>query len=483
MFDGARLPLDVSLRRLPIRARRRACRAARHAAVAGLLLLSLACNPEREFREPGLPRDLPEYLGQLRSLKLPPAVESLGWMPSALKELDASGTAIKAIPFVPMGLERLVLHATPITRLTTLPASIRELDISATPLQGPWRFPPDLETLTLGGDNVVTLEGLSGSSLLSLTLAPVRNLKSSKGLPSSLLSLTIADATFPQLFGLPPKLQELHLRNTEIGALKGLPETLQKMTLVGNIGMEVELPRSLLSLTVDGQQGAPPSLNELSFLVQMDLQARAGLTALPPFLRQLRISTLGWRPALPPSLRRLEIRNDWIERVRDAPAIPPDLKHLDIRGSGVKDLSWLPRQVVLETLDVSSTEIPIDRLPASLRDLRYRFCGFAKVDGLPARLLSLNLEGSRRLTALGRLPAHLRRLDLSETPIAELPELPATLDEIDISNTGLRSLAGLRNLRRLRKVTVHAGQMTSLAGLPPSVTELRFVPVGGSAKP
>jgi Leucine-rich repeat (LRR) protein len=476
MSGGARLPLDVSPRRVSLRAARLS--SVQLLVAVGVALLSLACNPKGEFREPGLPADLPEYLPQIRALKLPATVENLGWIPSGLKELDASGTAIKALPFVPMGLERLNLHATGLTQLPTLPSSIRELNISATPLKGPWTFPHELEALTLGGENVLTLEGLSGSSLLSLTLDQVRNLRSSEGLPPSLLFLSISDATFPKLVGIPPRLQELHLRSTQIGALKGLPAHLQRMTLLGNIGMEVELPRSLLSLTVDGQQRMLPPLGDLAFLIHLDLQARAGLNALPPFLRELRIST-PWRPALPLSLRWLEIRNDWVGAEKEAPEVPRSLKHLDVRGSRLTDLSWLPREVVLETLDVSSTGIPIDKLPAGLRDLRYRFCPFRTVAGLPEGLVRLNVEGSTRLTTLGRLPTRLQRLDVSETPIAQLPELPGELAELDISNTNLTSLEGLRSLRRLRKVTVHAGQLKSLAGLPGSVTELRFVPKGG----
>lgn len=490
MADGARLKSVVSLRGFSRRIGNRALLLLQLALVVGAALVLPACPRKAELRERGLPEDLPDYLGQLEAIKVPAAVASLGWIPSTLVELDASETAITVIPFGHMGMERLDVHgAKDLKRLPTLPASIRELDIRFTRVEGPWRFPQDLESLALGGEHVETLEGLSGLLLLELTLDKVPNLRSSAGLPASLQSLSISDATFSQLDGLPARLKELRLENTQIRTLKGLPESLQSMTLTGNAVMEAELPRSLLSLTVDAGQQRLSSLDDLAFLNHLDLRAGA-LRAFPAFLRDLQVPAVGPRTQIAPSLRRLEITNDGVTLLPDLPPsleelrwpggsdlrkLPPGLKRLDIPASSLEDLVGLPPGLTLESLDVSLTRVRIDKLPASLRSLRYRFCPFGSISGLPKELRSLDLKGSRAVRVLQELPAGLQRLDVSQTSIAELPKLPDTLTELDISSTQIKNLQDVKGLRRLRRLTVHAGQMRSLAGLPGSVSELRFV--------
>jgi Leucine-rich repeat (LRR) protein len=56
-----------------------------------------------------------------------------------------------------------------------------------------------------------------------------------------------------------------------------------------------------------------------------------------------------------------------------------------------------------------------------------------------------------------------------------MPKLPVSLEELDISNTQIKNLSDLHDLGKLRSLTLHAGQLESLAELPESVTQLYFV--------
>ena len=445
------------------------------------------------LRERGLPVDLPHYWGQLKTLKVPAGVASLAWIPPTLRELDASGTELESISFVPMGMERLDLHAAKnLTQLPTLPSSIRELDIRFTQITGPWRFPHELQSLALGGDGVKTLDGLGRLQLLELDLDEVPNLKSTAGLPASLQVLSISGATFSQLIELPPRLKELRLTNTQIRTLKELPESLQEMTLDGNGLMEVELPRSLLSLKVGAGQGQLRSLESVPFLNQLELEAwSVPVQALPPFLRSLRVPAVRDGIALSPSLRRLSFLQEAPNvPVQPVPSLPPgleelrwpggsrlqglpaSLKSLDISSS---PLTRLPPGLRLESLDISFTRVDVATLPVGLQRLRYWFCPLPAISRLPAGLRSLDLKGSKYLRALQVHLPRLERLNVSETSLEKLPRLADTLMELDISNTRITTLADLKNLRRLRRLTVHAGQLQSLGGLPASVTDIRFV--------
>jgi len=490
--DGARLKFDVSLRGTSHPALTFAF--FRLARVVGAATLALglglfACARDGAFQERGLPADLPRYLGQLKALKVPSEVASLAWIPTTLQELDASGTKIESISFVPMGMERLDLHgAKNLKQLPTLPSSIRELDIRFTQIVGPWRFPHELEFLALGGDRVETLNGLSSLQLRELRLEKVTNLQSTAGLPVSLQILSISDATFLQLIELPPQLKELRLENTQVRTLKGLPASLHSMSLLGNSVIEAELPRHLLSLAMKDNRQRLLNLDTLAFLNHLEFQDWVRLQRFPAFLRNLQVPFLRQDMRVPPTVRRLRVGGatvlprlplgleefTWPEGA-DLTSLPAGLKHLAIPSSSLVDLSGLPPGTRLESLDVSLTDIPIHMLPDSLLSLRYRFCGFSSLSGLPSQLRSLDLEGSVDVHVLEALPSRLEHLDVSETSITELPALPGALTELDISNTPIDNLQGLRGLLRLRRLTVHAGQLKRLAGLPASVSELRFV--------
>jgi hypothetical protein len=427
-----------------------------------------------------LPADLTDHLEHVEVLKIPPAVARLDWIPTGLKALDASGAPdLTAIPYLPMGLERLnVSKAKNLAFLPTLPSSIRELDISSTAIEGPWTFPQGLESLTLGGPLVRSLDGL-GNSLLELKLEDVSNLQSSAGLPDSLQSLSISGgAKFEDLIGLPPRLKVLSLTNMQIRVLKELPLTLESLSLVDNERMEVELPAFLRSLTLDDKRRSLSGFEQLVFLNDLTLQSRLALPPLPAFLRSLAVPALG-PPAqdLPPILKNLPrglIELRW-EEGYNLGSLPRNLKYLYIQKSPLSSLAGLPPAV--QSLDISDAKMltAFPKLPSTLRRLRYRYCPFNPISDLPASLRDLDLKGSRNLDRLNTELPMLERLNISETSIKKLPRL-ARLQELDISNTPLRFPKGLQTLpRSLRKLTVHAGQLDTLAGLPESVKELYFV--------
>jgi hypothetical protein len=456
-------------------------------------LLAASCRPN--FESQGLPTDFSDYLGQLRSLKVPASVDSLDWLPGTLEELDAShNTRVSTLQYLPPGLQRLdVSYAKNLTSLPELPRSLKELDIRYTGLEEPCRFSRHLESLHLGGEQVKSLQGLS-ESLLEVTIADAR-IRSTAGLPRFLQSLSISGAALAEsgepllkdLGKLPPRLKELRLTNTGIEALKDLPATLQSLTLINNAAMEAELPRFLVNFTIGGEHRSVSSLAELKFLNQLEMRRtvrQKELPQLPPFLRDMRALVPGkWAQQLTPSLKSLWILGDTVSALPAMPqglaelrwpgassvdGLPRSLKRLDIRSSPLSDLAGLPLNIT--SLDVSNTTIPIDKLPKTLQSLTFRFYPFDAVAGLPGSLRHLNLSGSPELNALDLRGLPLERLDISGTAIKQVPILPVTLKVLDISNT---PIAKLQNLPEgLRSLTVHGGQLRSLVGLPHSVTEL-----------
>jgi hypothetical protein len=495
LASGGRIPPGTTLRLR--RVRRNHSLSAMVPFLVSLLALSFAallfegCKQKIDFTSQGLPADLPSYLGQLRTLKVPASVTRLDWLPETLEELDASNTAIQAMSYVPPSLKRLDLSkAKDLIYLSELPPSLRELDIRYTKLQGPWRLSEQLETLHLGGEYVQTLEGLN-KSLLELTIDNA-HIKSIASLPSFLQSLSISgsasedSAPFLKDLGkLPPHLKELRLTNTNIAILKALPLTLRSLTLKNNGTTDVEPPRFLIDLTLAKEHPRMSSLDQLNFLNRLDEVDSSGLNVLPPFLRDLRVTEPdSTTQKLPSSLRSIWFMNDNVLSIPPLPqsledlrwrgasilkGLPPNLKRLDISSSTLVDVANLQ----VQSLDVSNTTVPFDKLPPRLQNLRFRFCPFTIANHLPRSLHSLDLSGSPRLVALDVSLLPLERLDISQTALSKMPLLPPTLKQLDISNS---KISDIKNLPKgLLSLTVHKGQLSSLAGLPSSVTELYFL--------
>jgi Leucine-rich repeat (LRR) protein len=446
-----------------------------HAFLAAAALLAAACAPEEPtLLEQGLPEDLPRYAGQLEVLKIPKAVTRLdGLLSQRLKRLVAR-------------------DATDLKRLPALPWSLRELDIRGTAIPEFWSLPADLESFSVGGERIRTLAGLRRAHLLELTLESVPNLTTLADLPVSLQTLIVTGADRLTSVGvLPPRLKDLRLEKTQIRTLKGLPSTLRHMTLKGNAGMTVEFPPFLESLAVDWKD-AP--IERLAFLRELEAPSLARLRVLPSFLQSLQGPAFD--PFLrdsAPSLSRLKLVSGTAADLPDLPSsleelhwpagakldkLPPGLKHLSIPYSPLLDLAALPEGLALTDLDISGTQIRVDTLPKTLQSLKFSFYSFGVVSGLPPALHSLDVSESLRVETVDVASLPLVRLNVSKTSIAVMPKLPASLEELDISNTMISSLGDLddlKKLKKLRSLTLHAGQLESLAGLPESVVELYFV--------
>lgn len=495
------------------------------------LLLSLAfvglnCTAKPHFQEVGLPPDLPRYLGQIEVLQVPDTVASLEWLPLNLRELEARNNAnIRKFPFLAStNLARLGLRgAKHLTSLPPLPDSLVELDIRFTEIGGRWKCSDHLEVLYLGGENVVSLEQLRNTKLLELTLEGVPRLSSLAGLPDSLQYLSIVNSgrALSEVSKLPPNLRELRLENTQIVKVKDVPESLQSLTLIENsVLREMAAPRTLLSLTTDQRYSRPIEAQKVSafpFLGRLDWLASTNLKSLPASLVNLRIKSEENLKDISsaPSLRHLQILQHYVRHPvsdlqgdqaeqgeafselslghlaglemlewtgkEDLTTVPSGVNDLNIEWSSLKSLKDLPGSVKLNQLDISNTEIVLDSGVLGLENLhhlRCRLCSKRIVNYLPGTLQSLDLSGSRAVTGFPHgLPPQIKILNISDTGLSTLPDLPRSLEELNISGTNITLVRGgeLAPLRHLRKLTVHAGQLCSLDGLPPTVKELRFL--------
>lgn len=150
------------------------------------------------------------------------------------------------------------------------------------------------------------------------------------------------------------------------------------------------------------------------------------------------------------------------------------LTELDLAGTRVTDIRPLAGLPALRTLNLSDTEVA-DVIPlsdaAELVSLRLRNTRVDVVEPL-ARVASLRLldlgntpmEDGRALAAL----VQLSHLDLQGTLITELsgwlPELIG-LERLDLSATGISSIAGVESLNNLRLLTLARTGVTSMAPL------------------
>jgi Leucine-rich repeat (LRR) protein len=438
----------------------------------GAALVAVACaSREKTLLDQGLPEDLPRYAGRLEALKVPKGVTRLDWLSSwRLNRLDVS-------------------NAADLKRLPVLPNSLRELDIRGTSIPEPWSLPASIESFSLGGKQVRTLKGLRGTSLFALTLDDVPNLTNLEGLPVSLQKLAVTGADhLTDVNVLPPRLKELRLEETQVRTLKRLPRTLRHITLKDNLGMSVELPPFLESLAVSGQN---VPVERLSFLRELEAPSLARLGVLPSFLQSFQGSALD--PSLrniTPALIRLKIEGMEVTALPELPPsleelhwpagtelakLPSGLKRLYIPFSPLGDLAKLPKGMVLTDLDVSGMQIMAHTLPRTLQNLKFSFYPFDRVSDLPPSLRSLDISDSPKVETVDVFSLPLIRLNISRTSVAVMPKLPASLEELDISNTPISSLGALGSLKKLRSLTLHAGQLESLTGLPESVVELYFV--------
>lgn len=469
--------------------------------LALLVALSLILRPRAPL-DPAwkLPSDLATRQEQLVELRLPPAVDRVDWLAPNLRTLSLSQTAVSSLRGLPPRLRQLDVSNTRVASLAGIPESVVILNLSWTQIEDLAGLPPKLQSLSLAGRGIQSLEGLP-STLRELSLRDTR-VGELRGLPP-LGELTLIGISFGSLEGIPSSLQSLTLERTLIRSLEGLPGELQSLALANNPQLFAlgRLPDSLSRLETDRfplpplenlynlkalslrRQGReirlPNTLSELVLDLASDEDEDVGrplpeLIEPPVSLRRLSLVNAPAErvPALPPSLRALDL--SWF-RGRRLPRVPETLHELSLRWSNVDSLAGL-RLPFLETLDLSASGVrSLQDLPPSLRSLRFQWFPLAEAVPLPPRLERLDLSGSETLQRIGPLPPTLLLLDVSQSEVEDLGALPKGLQRLDISNTRIRSLSGLSALAHLESLTLHAGQVDSLEGMPRSVHSLTFV--------
>lgn len=461
--------------------------------LASVLLCLAGCSrtvDQETLAAWGLPRDLPEHLAEIESLKLPPAVDRVDWLPDHLRSVDLSGGVATDLPDLPGELRALnVRYLAGLSSLETLPPRLHTLDVR-------WTGIEDLGTLGRSSDG-----GASGLRVLRAGGAGLRRIGN---LPEGLTTLELVDVSFEDGSALPRGLRELHLAGPEVVGLRSLPPRLTVLSLDRvRAGDLLDLPRSVTSLhvrdTAVNLDHLPPFLTELSWTVPRTKVSGS----LPRSLRRLRVTSLGERPvsrgdipALPRALEHLAVTSAAADLFAEI-ELPPNLRSLDLSGFRGESLAFdLPDS--LEELSLAYSDLQdLPELPAGLRVLDLsgvstELLGQIGEDGLPEQLERLTLQGlvgslpfaledsiqcldlsgSPGLRELPDLPGSLVHLDVRSTGLTGLPALPGSLRSIDLGSTALSSLAGLPE--SVEEVVADAGQLQSLAGLPPAVRILRF---------
>lgn len=377
----------------------------------------------------------------------------------------------------------------------------------------PRAFPSDLrerqqqlDTLKLTG-RVYRVDWLADTiSTLDLSGSEIRSLR---GLPSSVTWLNVSNTSISNLRGLPQGLLTLDLRWTEVQDLRGLPRSIRHLAVGGSHLSGLEgLPEGLLSLTIDRiQQSRLPPLPATLQSLTIAGPVLTGLGPLPDSLRSLSLTgtSLELLSGLPASLERLElIRNPNLRTVElplhlqilnaDFLSIPVDfsgglpknLRELHLSRGTIS--GPLPPSLLALSLNQASVR-QLSGVPEGLRILKTD--SLAPFVGLPCfpeptpgacPLQALDLSGSE-LPDLGplltkdsgsvdldRLPRSLKRLNLSGLPISELTGLPASLEFLGISATDLVELNDLP--QGLKTLVFRWAKVTKLERLPPTLEEL-----------
>jgi Leucine-rich repeat (LRR) protein len=427
---------------------------------------------ERLLGSWGLPVDLLSRQAQLETLALPPQVDRIGWV-SGPRRLLASYTHIDRLDEIPPHVEELDVSHTYVHALPALPAVLKALDVRWSNVGefGNRLAESHLESLKLAGRLIGRLPSLP-ASLRHLELADTQ-LRDVRGLPSGLRLLRLAGTTFRDLSGLPADLRELSLTGTVVRSVDPWPRALQTLEVDSNARFKLDrLPPFLSRLSIRNQ--SITDLSDLHFLVFVAIQGEE----------------VARFPTWPASLRDLTLES---RRPAPIPELPADLKSLDLSRYRGKAEGRLPTR--LERL--------VRKVPGApaVEESRLRYTGkqsfyrtptalsvceptLATMGPLPATLKRLEIVcPSPRLTGLSGLPAGLEHLSVAGSGLEALPDLPPSLRSLDISNTKISTLAvlGLKKLHRLRALTLSAGQVRTLEGLPMTVTTLRFVESTGGA--
>ncbi len=414
-------------------------------------------------------------------------IDSIEGLPATLDQLDVHRTRLRTLHGLPERIRTLDLRETRVTRLDHLPVSLRSLKFSGKQFTRLPELPDSLTYLEIGATGIQRISGL----------------------PLSLRTLSLAGGSIEILEDLPVTVQSLALNKTGIRRLPQLPAGLQSLELVENTNLQISaLPRFLTRLRIVG--GTVPAVKDSSFLSSLHLSQGFPPSALPDSISVLTLDACKSIPAWPPHLRDLALTNfgdlasarSGSQPLRQLPA---GLEGLDLSGSTVP-LTLLPaslRRLALsvpdlrpisrllehvEELDLTGSPLSsLAGLPATgqLRSLVVCDTRLARIDQLPESLERLEICGCPALTSIAKLPPRLVVLNVARTGLRTLPALPPTLRGLDISNTRIDSLAALAGHEGLESLTLSAGEVTTLAGMPRSVRQLNFVdavPVGPSSQ-
>jgi hypothetical protein len=425
-----------------------------------------------------LPADLAEKQTQLSELTLPPAVDRADWISDRVTTLNAAGTQI--------------------ADLRGLPRTLKQLDIrDAARLNSLAGLPPHLEVLKASGKSLDEISTLPPSLIaVELQDSSIENLQD---FPETVRSILLSGSGVEYLPRLPRNLQSLILKNTKIRSLKGLPDNLRTLVLVSNSDLHFEegdIPLRLTYLVVDDQKDAPNWIG-VRYLCALSDRREQPEGPWPDSLSSLtlRATNLHRLPSIPSSVRVLGLLDGSGGDLLSA--LPPELEELDLTGFRVPESVTLPG--TLRAIELGgSTVNRLPALPSSLEKLDLSNTSVTDLKMLPKTLKTLLFRGATqaRLMEVETLPV-LEQLDLAGSSVGEIKSLSPTLIWLSVRGTRVRDLpvATLSNLmdldisgtpigceilgqlpRKLRSLTISAGQLSSLENLPKSVQALHFIP-------
>jgi Leucine-rich repeat (LRR) protein len=425
------------------------------------------------FYDWGIPVDFSHYSKQFKEVRVQCFASDLSWLPP--------------------GLERLSANCFAIDHLGRLPSTVKFLDLSNTAVSGVGEIPDGVEQLNIAFSHVKSLRGFRGKVLNSLVVSGFTE-SEIEDLPETIITLTISDSNLHDASRVPGRVEHLTLEQTRIKSLEGLPENITALELHANGLLKTidELPAGIRRLTTD--RTFEPGLAVPSSLRELHLIGDFGLDHIPSSVTTLRLNRATYQGQLPPGLLSLQLDDDrnfnfselprGLESLKitiregsapDFSQLPANLHALDLSDSSINSISGV--QLPLTSLDLSGTKVrDLLEVPANLEHLRFQFCSMVDIDfidrSLP-KLQTLNLDNCTSLRSIKNLPANLVELSLKRTPLLEsLGSLPGTLKKLDISGSGIQRLEGLPV--GLESLTVHFGQLKTLDGLPPTVSKISF---------
>jgi uncharacterized repeat protein (TIGR01451 family) len=342
---------------------------------------------------------------------------------TSLAILNCSSNQLTSLPSLPTTLVNLNCFNNNLTSLPALPNSLLILNCSTNSnlISFP-SFPPNLQSLTLGGYN-----------MSSVVLPP---------LPTSLVTLDIQFAQLSQLPPLPPNLQTLYCGNSPLGILPPLPSNLITLGCVNNglSSLPAQLPANLQTLICD----------QNNFLA---------LPNLPNTLNQLQCSNiplLSQLPALPNGLTTLVAQNNSLTSLS---ALPNSLTYLDVDNNQLTSLPVLSSTVINNLFCSNNSLQYLPQLPNTILILDVTNNQITCFEPFPTSLSSPNI-GNNPFTCLPNYIPSMSVFGLTGYPLCEDGDLVNNpfgctsakgisgnvFGDVDINCTQNNSEVGIKNI-------------------------------------